>query len=443
MQRLVRLFVAIAAVAASAIALPARAAVPRPQAGCAWPLAIEQQRLNVLGPDSGAHYWFLHYSAVPGTRLVIRGQYPDARYFSFTSHDETAVAMASVHDSDIAPDTGSVNPFLTPTSDRQNYTVYVDFGPRPANPAANTLYVGQTLEGYPNPGGLLVYRLYIPTDPTDPQGSAPLPDVSLETNDGAFELAFAQCDSLPPRGVDEPVDNQLRAANRPDALTAVPPPDKNVPNPPRFAVVYAGAFTDPVTNNLPPDAGALVPHRPGVVLGNVDWRYLILNFSRAYGETLVFEAQAPSFVDLATGDLATANKQLRFWSVCNQAALTEAALRTLGCRDDVETTTVPDGSGMAGDGFATRHKFTFVISDAAHRPTANMDGVNWIPWGPWESDSILYRFGLPSNAFTQAPQNVPVGEDPAIKMGAYFPRAAYCSTAAFELVGAVGCLAGH
>jgi hypothetical protein len=48
--------------------------------------------------------------------------------------------------------------------------------------------------------------------------------------------------------------------------------------------------------------------------------------------------------------------------------------------------------------------------------------------------------GLPHVSFTEAPQNVPRGTDPAPIMGSYFPTAAYCSQTTFESGGADACL---
>jgi hypothetical protein len=81
--------------------------------------------------------------------------------------------------------------------------------------------------------------------------------------------------------------------------------------------------------------------------------------------------------------------------------------------------------------------YTVVISDPAHRPRT---ASNWLPVGdPYDGWPTVRQF-LPSPTFRQAIGNLPPGSDLQTAMGAYFPQAAYCSTARFDAGGPTACL---
>lgn len=67
----------------------------------------------------------------------------------------------------------------------QRYRVRVLFEPKPVRPAANTIYAGQLAVGQArNPGGILMLRVYTPTNPASPQGGVDLPTVTWRTSAG-------------------------------------------------------------------------------------------------------------------------------------------------------------------------------------------------------------------------------------------------------------------
>jgi hypothetical protein len=47
----------------------------------------------------------------PGTKIVLAGRFPKARYFSFTLYDARGQPVASAYDAQIDPDRGSASPF--------------------------------------------------------------------------------------------------------------------------------------------------------------------------------------------------------------------------------------------------------------------------------------------------------------------------------------------
>ncbi len=68
----------------------------------------------------------------------------------------------------------------TPASATRHYTVYIQFGPKPSNPAPNTIYTGTGQNGAPNLSGTILYRIYIPDQGSDFTGGVGLPNVTLE-----------------------------------------------------------------------------------------------------------------------------------------------------------------------------------------------------------------------------------------------------------------------
>lgn len=72
---------------------------------------------EILGayPDLFSNYWEYTYNMneYPDVALRIEGQFPHARYFSFSLYDdETGSAIGGINDHEIIPDEGSENPSL-------------------------------------------------------------------------------------------------------------------------------------------------------------------------------------------------------------------------------------------------------------------------------------------------------------------------------------------
>ncbi|MFN2593990.1 MAG: hypothetical protein ABR579_03760, partial [Actinomycetota bacterium] len=164
-----------------------------PAVGCAWPLLLDEDALNAAFPDTSATYWMAHLPYAAGGRLVVRGRYPNARYFSFHAYDEAQRPVDSIADYQIQPDPGGSNPFASRSHRSGSYTAYVDFSAPPHTRARNTIYAGEMQGGAPNPAGFLIYRIYIPTDPKEPTGGVPLPRLMLRTPDGDQRITFSQC----------------------------------------------------------------------------------------------------------------------------------------------------------------------------------------------------------------------------------------------------------
>jgi len=405
-RRRIVIAIALTAAAFAAPALPlSSASAATTGSSCSWGAKSDPDTVNAAYPDTSASYWSYQYHAVPGTELVVNGTYPKARYFSLHAYQPNAVPIDSIYDAHIRPDAGSGNPFSGPVgrTQPQRYTVIVQFTPKPAQPAANTIYAGQTqIDGAPNPGGTLMLRVYVPLNPKSPQGGVPLPTVTWQTTGGTVLSAGAACSNDLPstNGV---IAEELNSLSFPLQVPATGAP---------AAITWKRAGSSPY-------AGAF---------GNQQNAYITATISRAYGNLVVIHAKAPTFPNTSAGQSAWKPAQLRYWSVCENSVDT----RVISC--------VPDYQAGVRNGF-----YTYVISDPSDRPSNAVAsaGVAWLPWGSTDLEAVvILRNMIPASTFGQAAQNVdPSSASAQQVMGAYYPSAVYCSTATFQQGGWQACMA--
>jgi hypothetical protein len=62
------------------------------------------------------------------------------------------------------------------TTTHRSYTVFIDFGSRPKDPAPNTLNTGDGQNGTPNVHGSFIYRIYVPASSASGRGPHELDD---------------------------------------------------------------------------------------------------------------------------------------------------------------------------------------------------------------------------------------------------------------------------
>lgn len=397
------MFAAATATAVTSLVLPASNGATGPVSGCSWGTGSDPDAVNVAYPDTNATYWSTRYAAIPGTKLVIRGQYAFARYFSFHVYHPGGVPLDSLYDAQIRPDRGSSNPFVQKTAagSPRHYTISVLFTAKPKRPAPNTLYAGQTqiADGAPNPGGLLLLRVYVPTNPKSPQGGVPFPTVTTETTTGLIIEDGAACSGNAPKTGGE-LNRQLTSNSEPYTQPADP----------TAMITWSRAYGNPY-------AGAF---------GNQQNAYLTASISRRFGGLVVIHGRAPSFPDTRHGVPAYLHRDMRYWSFCQNSNST----RVNGCAADFEA--------HVRNGW-----YTYVISDPSERPrnaTAS-NGVAWLPWGVADATgTVIYRNMLVSPQFRYAVQDVQKGQDPKKVLGDYFPTAVYCDKATFERGGWAGCI---
>jgi hypothetical protein len=243
--------------------------------------------------------------------------------------------------------------------------------------------------------------------------------------------------SEPPEpSAEDAVNQELdRTLDRPGDLPGMVPPSSDYHEVPNFVRLHSGQFTDPVLKMLPAELREPLPQRGGVPLSNKPFPYLSSMITRHYGELVVVRFKVPTFPDSLAGESVTRRTQVRYFSLCSYAALEEGGLRGNDCRTDFE---------MRLD----RRRFvTFVVSDPAHRPSAEVlgrRGVAWLPWGPWDKVQLLYRVGIPREGWRHSPLGVsPDAEDQSAAardaMGPFYPVARYCDTATIEDHGLAAC----
>ncbi len=391
--------------------------------------------INIAFPDDSANYWVGVYQALPGTRLRITGRFPHARYMSFNVYDQLQRPLDAIADVNIKPDAGSANPF-TPGADRtagkRNYTVFVDFGPKPAAPAPNTIYTGTGQNGVPNYNGTLIYRIYIPDRLRNEFGDTAIPTVQLEPLSSTGPLAPSVCGTFSKPSITG-INEALANANAIPGLDAVTPsPGRNPPRWRRFTNLVAGLAYG-ITDSDRTDAVYQALRRldldtaggTGGFLSNIDNAYVSATVNRSLGQVLVTRFKAPSFPDTRPGPARMPGGQLRYWSLCQNEPLSQ---RFIACLND-------DRSVIGADGFAT-----FVVSAPNQRP-ANATrecGVNWVPWGFTSRGLLILRHMLPEPGFGAAIQRATPDRE-AETMGDGFPRSQYfAGPAAYETKGCAG-----
>jgi hypothetical protein len=254
------------AVAFSLLSLPSSASA------CSWPTKSDLDTTNVAFPDEAATYWVTRYEGVPGAEIVIRGRYPDARYFSFHIYDEALRPIAAVADFETTPDGSG------------GYTT------------------GFTFDAPQS--GALIYRVYVSGVPGDPAGGVPLPEISLKVSGREEELALGQCEPVPP-STGGAVNDAVKRSNYP------------ADGPRGFEV----GTTDPPTTTR---FYRLVPGTNGGFWSNMHIAYLTTRFARRDDgrELLIYRFKAP-----------TAPGQVRYWSVCQNETATQ---RFVECLADYE-----------------------------------------------------------------------------------------------------------
>ena len=163
-------------------------------------------------PDTATTYIPTAFKLPEGAQLIVQGEFPHMRHWNFNTYNPRGEPQDSLNDVEIAPDTGSVNPFLPGAPrDAQNrrYTFTIVNG-KPASPRpANTLYTNAA-------AGSEVFmwmRNYVPDHSTDYLGAVPLPNVTLVMADGKRLEGDAACEAsnTPMRGKQLPSSVDGRA----------------------------------------------------------------------------------------------------------------------------------------------------------------------------------------------------------------------------------------
>ena len=155
---------------------------------CAWPIAASVKMDNAALVDAAAAYWLQPIMASGGTRIVVSGRYPDARYASLSVYEPNGNPVtgngvsSSLPDYRIVPQPGSQNPWQQLAAPGGRYTVTIR--PDASRGQVNTLPLpsGSTSQ-HP---GFLQYRVYLPG--AGDFSDLPLPVVTVEQGGAARVL---------------------------------------------------------------------------------------------------------------------------------------------------------------------------------------------------------------------------------------------------------------
>jgi hypothetical protein len=400
------------------------------------PGATEIQNPN-LYPDVGSTYFVGQYLLPAGASLTFHSTYGHERYMSWTMFAAVGGNQLGpgdhLRDFQIAPDKGSVNPFVTSKrrdGKKRAYTLHVVRGPVPAVRAKNTIYTGST---DPTQRIGMSERNYLPDAGRDGSGDAGLPKLTLNLADGRELQGQAACDVLKP--IKSKSLSTFPMGTWKSLVAAAPDPTNAPASKPatweRFwnaSYTVAGLFvSDPVKR-----ATLYPPSDVGGFQSNPDTRYLFSQISLKYGPVVTVSGKMPTFP--ATLPKATTwsrrKPQVRYWSLCTGSS----PVSGLGY-DCVYDQQVP---------LRNHGRYTLVISKPADRPknATPKCGYRWLTFGKGENYpdpaardwvGVLYmRFMAADPSFRQAPQRVKVPGTEAKVMGPYFPSSTYTTKAAFE-----------
>lgn len=158
---------------------------------CGWPVETTGEGVsNVAYPDTDATYWTMPFDSQAWQEMRISGQFPAARFMSFTVYDAQGSTPTALFDYQIAPDSNSHNPFQQSAGSGpdEDFTVTI-FGPS-GTPGTNTLLL-------PTPIGQVIWRVYVPDMGDDRAGGVPLPIITLIGQAGD-EHGLTPCDPVSP-----------------------------------------------------------------------------------------------------------------------------------------------------------------------------------------------------------------------------------------------------
>lgn len=367
--------------------------------------------------------------------MTIKGTYPNARYFSFVVYeDETPSAIVGdLYDAQIAPDPGSVNPFVQPKTKTSRtthqpvngtYTVVIS---REKPPSGNTI-------GVPRDHFVWVLlRMYVPS--ADPSlsghsltGGVPLPTISLTKNGASQELS-------PCSPVNDLQDLTVFIHDLFGGIVLNNPEDM-----PSSDRLWFAPPKDPPMRLLPNPHTKYIAMLPG---DNYQPGRIIVIHGKAPGTPKTYDG-SPIW-EPARG-FSTVN--MRYWAFCNyNLAL---PVTSVDCTADLITN--------LEDGY-----YTIVISDDLLRPDWLRPGINWVRWGDENYPKLMYfrnmlsasdfpfsienaikvpgctfKFELPD--IPNSDDTITAGKCVSQVMGDYYPVAVWCDKSTFVHGGWQACI---
>lgn len=378
-------------------------------------------------PDTGNTFSTAWFKLPADAKLVISGNFPNMRHWSFVTYTEAGVPLDGLNDIDIEADAGSYNPFRAGVArdvQTRRYTFTVVNGKPPADAAQrpkNTVY---TLNE-PNTAIGMHMRNYVPDRSIDWTGGVGVPKVQLQTTDGKLLNEQETCDATqaPLRGKQVPITVPRKlwlALNSLPWRPADRTPAKDFDVAPMVRFFNREHLLLQTFFPLIPSDGMAV--EKGGFWSNPVTRYGFTYLSQAYGSVYAVHGKMPTTPTTWHGQAAPLDVQanMRYWSLCTVTA--PASGNTVDCVHDENVRPLLDPQGH----------FTVVISRAPDRPSNAKAscGVEWleygtgdgIPGGSADYGTVINRHTLVNPDFKHSWFNVTKVGDEAKEMGDYLPH---------------------
>jgi hypothetical protein len=374
---------------------------------CSWPFEVTGHGItNFATPDTNASYWVMPLDLTRWRAMFVRGQYPEARFFNFSSYTATGAFVDTIFDQKIVPDIGA-NPFAQPAPEvAGSYTVTI---------GASKSGSGNFLNAGSGRFAFIVYRIYLPDQTFDRTGGVGVPAVTL-TDFSGNSRTLRPC---PFAAAETSLGNLvflLEAAGISDAANFL-------------GQILRLANQSPLgacgPNQTGPAAVTFSTAAPGInFFPNPQTTYFqTANLCFQQNEILVIRGKAPVFPSTYAAPPLEGTVfqpafdgqiQLRYWSMCNNVGVLPTPV--VACQADAMTE------------LDHNQFYTYVISNDPAPPTWLPAAVNWLPWGSTSLPiTLIFRNVLPENGF------MPTGD--------YMPVGAFCSQLQFTMQGWQGCFA--
>lgn len=379
------------------LGMPALSVAQTSPLPCSWPLESTGKGITNVGfPDTDATYWLTPIDTTRWKAMIVAGQYPRSRFFSFVTYFETGGAVDSIVDANISPDPGSANPFRPgPAGEPQDYTLTIDgdtTGP------GNHIHWGNTRWAY------IVYRIYVADKGLSRMAGIPRPIVTLVDTDGnAYQTQ--PCSSAKSASQLHSLKALLeKSAPASPGATSCLSSQGQPQNVVTFVTNKSGGhfLPNPATTYVAARGLCLEPDKIVVVRGKA------AVFPDTYNGSSIFQPAIP-------GDI-----QMRYWSMCNNNQ--RFPFPVVACQAD-HATRLDDQSF-----------YTYIVSpnESGMTPPVPPSWVppdaTWLPWGdPTAPNALLFREMLPMPNFT-------LTDD-------YYPKGVFCDKRLFITQGWQACFA--
>ena len=418
---------------------------------CAWPIVTNAQKVNVAYPDTDATYWTMPYKVEPGTRLVVNGTFPSARFMSFNTYDSTGGAFTTngvpgaIFDYQITPNQGATNPYQKSVKriaklrgDNASSRAASGFKVRVQSdvPGTSANTIPNAPAGTPSGSvGFLLMRVYLPKGGNF--NAIKLPSISVINSEGKQTVQpCAPKKQKSPKAalanLDEPTQAALR--NIIAKLEQEAPPTAGGASPAGSAPTIAfSRATAATTNSVFPNSASA---------------YVSALFTPDPNRVVLVRAKAPRTPALKPpGTQATPwptkKYQLRYFSLCNNIYRkpwpvvinkTKGGGTDLGCRADNATQ------------LDKRGRYTYVVAQQSKKNIvsrwANTTFVPTSNKSKRDQEVLIFRNMLSNASFKKSAANAPQNDQPAgaaAAMGDYYPRAVSCPTKYYLAEGPTAC----